>query len=231
MLFNSEIFLFLFLPIVLVLYLITPRPRRNSLLLIVSLIFYAWGGIKMIVLILASILLNYIIGIGIENFKGKKRARQVLAFGIISNIGLLCVFKYLNFFTENLNKLLTTFNVREVSLPSIALPIGISFFTFHGLSYIIDVYRNKVIAQRNIIDHGLYITLFPQLIAGPIVRYHDISEQIASRKITLQLFASGIERFIIGLAKKILLANSFADRKSTRLNSSHIQKSRMPSSA
>ncbi len=146
----------------------------------------------------------------IEKNKQLRFGKYFLITGLIINLGLLATFKYLGFFIDNLNKLLTYFDLEALERTSLALPIGISFFTFHSISYIIDVYRNKVTAQKSIIDHSLYITLFPQLIAGPIVRYHDISAQIKERTLSVQKFATGIQRFIIGLAKKMLIANTFA---------------------
>jgi len=210
MLFNSALFLFLFLPIVLILYFISPSRLKNSVLLIASLIFYAWGGAGMTVIILGSIIFNYLIGVLIERNKTRPAARYILAFGLVINLSVLATFKYLNFIVFNLNQLFSSLHLDPLHQTSIALPIGISFFTFHSISYIIDVYRNRVTAQTNLINHSLYITLFPQLIAGPIVRYSDISEQIKERKVNLAKFASGVERFIIGLSKKILIANTFA---------------------
>ncbi len=210
MLFNSSLFLFLFLPIVLVVSFVAPKKWKNFVLLIASLLFYAWGGVSMTVIILFSILFNYFIGRLIEANKENRSAKFYLIIGLIINLGILATFKYLGFLIENLNSLLTAFSFSQVKQLSIALTIGISFFTFHNISYITDVYRQRVIAQKNIINHSLYITLFPQLIAGPIVRYSDISEQIKERAVTIQKFSLGIERFIIGLAKKMLIANTFA---------------------
>lgn len=210
MLFNSTVFLFLFLPIVLALSFMAPQKMKNFVLLVASLIFYAWGGVSMTVIILFSILFNFFIGKAIEKNKTKPGAKRILIVGLTINLVVLATFKYLNFIVENINELLGAANIAPVHQTSIALPIGISFFTFHSISYIIDVYRNRVTAQNNLINHSLYITLFPQLIAGPIVRYSDISDQIKERTITIEKFASGVERFIIGLAKKMLIANTFA---------------------
>ncbi len=210
MLFNSATFLFLFLPIVLAASFVAPAKVKNCVLLFASLIFYAWGGVSMTIIIIFSIFFNYIIGRLIEANKNTVGAKIFLTIGLIINLGVLATFKYLGFLIENLNPLLSAFSFSQIKQTSIALPIGISFFTFHSISYIVDVYRNRVTAQKNIINHSLYITLFPQLIAGPIVRYSDISEQIKERSVTIQKFASGIERFIIGLAKKMLIANAFA---------------------
>jgi alginate O-acetyltransferase complex protein AlgI len=210
MLFNSALFLFLFLPVVLGLSLLAPRQLKNGVLLIASLVFYAWAGVSMTIVMLFSILFNYLIGLGIEKNKYQRVGKFFLITGLIINIGLLATYKYLGFFIANINDVLRYTDLDQIGQTSIALPIGISFFTFHSISYIVDVYRKKVTAQKNIIDHSLYITLFPQLIAGPIVRYHDISEQIKGRSVSIQKFATGIERFIIGLAKKMLIANTFA---------------------
>ncbi len=178
--------------------------------MIASLLFYAWGGVSMTIIILFSILFNYFIGLLISGSKNPHVSKSFLIIGLIINFGVLATFKYLDFFIENLNPILDALSFESIDKQSIALPIGISFFTFHSVSYITDVYRKRVVAQKNIIDHSLYITLFPQLIAGPIVRYSDISEQIKARTLTIGKFSSGIERFIIGMAKKMLIANSFA---------------------
>lgn len=210
MLFNSALFLFLFLPIVIGLNIIAPFKIKNLVIMVASLLFYAWGGASMTVIIIFSIVFNYIIGLLISKSRAARISKFYLTLGLFINIGILATFKYLDFFIENINLLLNTFSLETFDKQSIALPIGISFFTFHSISYITDVYRKRVVAQKNIIDHSLYITLFPQLIAGPIVRYSDISEQIKARSITIEKFSSGIERFIIGLAKKMLIANVFA---------------------
>ncbi len=210
MLFNSETFLFFFLPILLGLYFLTPNSLKNFTLLVASLVFYAWGGVSITLIILISIVLNYIIGLLIEKKKNTSGAKRMLIIGAVLNLGLVCGFKYLNFFIENINYILESGDYVTLETYSISLPVGISFFTFHGISYITDIYRQKVAAQKNIINHSLYIVLFPQLIAGPIVRYHFISHQLIDRKVSLNSFTEGIERFIIGLAKKTLLANTFA---------------------
>lgn len=210
MLFNSPIFLFFFLPLVILASFAAPKKFKNFILLIASLIFYAWSGISMTFIMIFSIILNYVVGRGIEKNQDKRSAKTILVIGVILNLSLLCIFKYANFFIDNINTILKSIQVPELKQTGIALPIGISFFTFHGLSYITDIYRRKVVAQRNFINHALYITLFPQLIAGPIVRYHDISEQINNRSTNWDKFGSGVERFIIGLAKKMLIANVFA---------------------
>ncbi|MCX6274040.1 MAG: MBOAT family protein [Bacteroidetes bacterium] len=206
MLFSSLLFLFLFLPLVIPLSLIPNTRIQNYFLLIASLVFYAWGGISYTLIMIISILMNYLFGILIEN--KQQHARLILTLGIILNIGMLCVFKYLSFLVLSLNSVLPkSYSVPQVH---IALPIGISFFTFHGLSYIIDVYRKKFNAQKDLSILALYITLFPQLIAGPIIRYKDIYAQFLVRKNSSAKFAYGIKRFIIGLGKKVIIANTFA---------------------
>ena len=206
MVFSSALFIYLFLPIALIAYYLTPRLLRNYVLLLFSLVFYAWDGAGYTVIMLASMAVNYITGLLIEWGQGRKRDKLVLAIGIAVNLAILCWFKYLAFFLENINWIFKS----KHAIPSIALPIGISFYTFHGISYIVDIYRRKSKAQRNIADLSLYITFFPQLVAGPIIRYHNISDQLRGRREKLHIFASGVERFILGLAKKVLLANTFA---------------------
>ena len=209
MVFSSFVFLFLFLPLTLLLYYFAPQRVKNGLLFAVSLLFYAWGEPIYIVIMLFSTVFDYCNGIALErlekkkNFKGKT---AVLILSVVVNIGLLCFFKYMDFAIETVNKV-GGLNLRTVG---IALPIGISFYTFQTLSYTIDVYRNKVKAQHNIINFGMYICMFPQLIAGPIVRYADIenSLDIRRRSVDADMALSGAVRFITGLGKKVLIANS-----------------------
>ena len=199
MLFSSITFIYYFLPITIFLYFITPRKYRNIILLASSLIFYFYGE-KSPLLIIACIL-NYSFGLLID--KSKKHKKILLGAGIILNLSLIAYYKYSNFFIENFNKLLNV-NVKYLS---IILPLGISFFTFQNISYLIDVYRKEVKAQKNILQYATYITFFPQLIAGPIVRYKDVNEQLEERKESFDKFAYGIKRFVIGLSKKVLIAN------------------------
>lgn len=207
MVFSSITFLFFFLPVVLALYFCSGK-FRNSLLLIASLIFYCWGeGIYLLVMI-ASILVNYtcarfMYGRG----NAASSSRLVFTLAIVFNFSLLGFLKYANFFTDNINGLLALLHLPLIHLNPVHLPIGISFFTFQAVSYIIDVYRKKVVPQKNIINLGLYISLFPQLIAGPIVRYHDIAESLVKRRVGLEDFGVGVQRFLFGLSKKVLLAN------------------------
>lgn len=205
MVFSSTVFLFLFLPCVLIVYFFSPRSLKNMVLLVASLFFYAWGAPNFIWVILLSILVNYIFALAIEYNRDKKKLiKGLLAVTVIINLVMLGVFKYSNFVVDNVNTIFGT----SIKLDPIILPLGISFFTFQGLSYIFDVYRQDVKAQRNPLNIALYITLFPKLIQGPIVRYQSIADQIVKRKETVEKFAEGIKRFIMGLAKKMLLANN-----------------------
>jgi alginate O-acetyltransferase complex protein AlgI len=208
--FSSIIFLFLFLPVTLFAYLVIGRRLRNYFLLFASLLFYAWGETAYVLIMLLSIAANYVAGLTIDHFKDRPQARLFLGLAVAFNIGLLSVFKYANFIVDNLNILLGSFELPTVALQPVHLPIGISFFTFQAMSYVIDIYRRDAVVQRNPADIGLYIALFPQLIAGPIVRFHDIAAQITHRHVRIQDFAEGVERFIIGLGKKVLIANQVA---------------------
>ncbi|RDY23939.1 MBOAT family protein [Romboutsia maritimum] len=202
MVFSSLVFLFLFLPIVLVFYYLSGSKFKNYILLIASLFFYAWGEPKYIFLMIGSILVNYIFGIKVSS--DKKNERKVwLIISIILNIGILIIFKYTDFFLININSL---FKINLV-LPKIALPLGISFFTFQTMSYVIDVYRHDGKVQRNVFDLALYVSLFPQLVAGPIVRYQTVDEQIDRRTHSMDKFAVGVNRFVVGLAKKVIFSN------------------------
>ena len=206
MLFSSVPFLYYFLPATLLLYLIVPRCLKNTVLLLVSLVFYAWGEPRYIVVMLASVALGYVFGLLIERFRGKRAAKVFLTLSVASSLAFLVYFKYADFFITNWNAV-TGF---AVPLLEIALPIGISFYTFQILSYTVDVYRGEASAQKNPINLAAYITLFPQLIAGPIVRYSDVDRQLGERTHTLDKTALGIRRFILGLAKKILIADALA---------------------
>ena len=199
----------MFLPFVLTLYYITPRRFRNLTLFIVDLVFYAWGEPRLVILMLFSILLNYTSGILIGiNREKKGLARFIFILSVILNLGLLGFFKYAGFIGETLNMVMPFLNI---PILEIALPIGISFYTFQTMSYTIDVYKNTVKVQKNIITFGTYVSLFPQLIAGPIVRYEDVAEQLMHRKETLQGFTDGVKLFLIGLSKKVLLANEMGN--------------------
>lgn len=204
MVFSSTIFLCVYLPLVLLGYYICPKKGKNLFLLIVSLIFYAWGEPKYVFLMIFSILVNYVFGLLMDKHReNKKRLKLLLVISVIIDLGLLSVFKYTDFIITNINSVFGA----GFDLLNIALPIGISFYTFQAMSYTIDVYRDDVRVQRNLIDFGMYITMFPQLIAGPIVRYTDVQDQLAERNVTTAGFSEGIMRFVVGLGKKVLLAN------------------------
>jgi alginate O-acetyltransferase complex protein AlgI len=189
MVFSSNIFLFLFLPLTLFLYFLPfGKTYKNSLLLAASLIFYAWGEGDYLILLMVSIVVNYFFGLRIE------KSRNEIFIAIAFNLLLLGYYKYANFFVENLPF--------ELDLQKVHLPIGISFFTFHAISYLVDIYRKKCAAQRNIFDLALYISFFPQLVAGPIVRYNFIQNYLKKRRHNWSFFAYGVRRFIIGLGKK-----------------------------
>lgn len=205
MLFSSVTFLFTFLPITLLIYYLVPRKGKNVVLLICSLLFYAWGEPVYLFLMVISILFNYFSGIDIARNEGRPRARRrSFVFTVVVNVLILGFFKYYGFVLENLNVILPF----HIPYRELALPIGISFYTFQILSYIVDVYRGKVPVQVNPIDFGAYVSMFPQLIAGPIVRYADVEKQLKDRQETWEKFGQGVIFFIIGLAKKILLANT-----------------------
>lgn len=211
MVFSSFSFLFLFLPIVFLCYVIAPKSLENLFLFIVSLIFYAWGEPAFVFIMLASIIVNYATGIIVEKLKRKKLqyGHAALVAGIVLNLFLLGHFKYTTFLLRSLLEFAGFVGaVPNFSVPEVPLPIGISFFTFQGISYIVDVYRGEVAAQRNFVSLGMYIALFPQLIAGPIVRYQDIEKEIADRKTTLEGMTFGLRFFSYGMAKKVLIANS-----------------------
>jgi len=207
MLFSSIPFLYYFLPITLLMYFIAPKKFRNTVLLLASLIFYAWGGVRYVLLMVVSILIGYISGLLIEKAKTGKTRKFLMIVSVVFELSLLIYFKYADFFISNFNAATGL----SVSLLNVVLPIGISFYTFQILSYIIDVYRKEVPAQKNVISLATYIALFPQLIAGPIVRYSDIEKQLNKRTISFDKIYEGAQRFIIGLSKKILIANQLGE--------------------
>lgn len=223
MVFSSNIFLFLFLPIFLILYFAIPerfigKKYRNYLLLFASLLFYAWGEAQYLVLLIISIISNYYFGILIEKEGDKKEKSSdfkfrfpIITIAISFNLLLLGYFKYANFLIENLNHILQSLSIGQLIVSKVHLPIGISFFTFHAISYLIDIYRKKCKAQRNILDLSLYISFFPQLIAGPIVRYNFIEKYLNNRRHNIFFVSYGIRRFIIGLGKKIIIANPLGE--------------------
>ncbi len=210
MLFSQPVFVFLFLPLVLLLHRLAPRTAWNTLLLLASLLFYAWGEGFFVLVMLGSITFNYLVGLLVEASRPRGRDKLVLILGVIGNLGLLIVFKYADFFMANLSFVLVRLKMQPLPAASLHLPIGISFFTFHALSYIMDIYRRNAVAQRNPIRIALYITLFPQLIAGPIIRYHDVAHQLVRRAVSHAGFSEGVRRFILGLGKKMLIANVVA---------------------
>lgn len=209
MLFSSISFLFYFLPMVLLLYYLLwfSKPLKNTVLLVASLFFYAWGEPWFVGIMILSIVMNYVFGILVDKYREKrKRVKGILIGMCVYNLGMLFVFKYLTFILRHLNEYKEDF----VIVPNIMLPIGISFFTFQAISYVVDVYQKKGKVQKNPFNVGLYIAFFPQLIAGPIVRYNVIAEQIHARKETWGKFSVGVCRFIVGLSKKILISNNMA---------------------
>ncbi len=207
MLFSSVSFLFGFLPLVLILYYVLPERFRNLVLLVASLFFYFWGEPLYSILMIASIISGYVHGLIIEKYHGTGKAKAALISSLVLSIGALVVFKYFDFFIDSFNA------VFGLSVPQLrlALPLGISFYTFQILSYTIDVYRGSSPAQHSFVAFGAYISMFPQLVAGPIVRYSDIEHQMYNRQYTMSGFALGVRRFIIGLSKKVIIANTLAE--------------------
>ncbi|MCQ2579910.1 MAG: MBOAT family protein [Treponemataceae bacterium] len=207
MLFSSITFLGFFFPVVFILYYIIPnRTYKNILLLFSSMLFYAWGEPKYIFLMVLSILFNYFIGILIA----AKQKKWLLVIAIVINIAVLFIFKYLGFTCEIINLFIAALHIKPLEALNIILPIGISFYTFQEITYLVDVYKKPDLVQKNVLNLGLYISFFPQLIAGPIVRYHDINSQIENRTESIEKISEGFQRFIIGLAKKVIIANNLA---------------------
>lgn len=205
MVFSSVLFVFQFLPAALILYYISPKKLKNFTLFLVSIIFYSWGEVRYFPIMLALILTNYFCARAIAKFDDEEKKRKFfLILSIVVSLGMLAVFKYTNFFIENVNALLGV----SIPLANITLPLGISFYTFQTMAYTIDVYRRTVPVEKNFINVGAFIVMFPQLIAGPIVRYTDIHKELHERTITPEALGEGMEDFVIGLAKKVLLANN-----------------------
>ncbi|MEA5050228.1 MAG: MBOAT family O-acyltransferase [Oscillospiraceae bacterium] len=221
MVFSSLLFVFQFLPIALLLYYISPKKLKNLTLFVVSLVFYSWGEVRYFPIMIATILVNYCSALGIEYYDKKLAAtdadgdggarkkyarlrKLVFLAAVVLSLGALFVFKYLGFFTENINSIFGA----SIPVAALTLPLGISFYTFQTLSYTIDVYRGKVEAEHDFIDLSAFVTLFPQLIAGPIVRYTDIHRELKERTVTAEALDSGMEDFILGLARKVLIANN-----------------------
>ena len=218
MLFSSIPFLYYFLPIVLIVYFLAPKPLKNPVLLIASLVFYGWGEPKYVFLMVATVLLGYVFGILIEKYRGKPLAKLFLVLSVLSSAFGLIYFKYADFFIENFNKVFGL----SIPLLKLVLPIGISFYTFQILSYSVDVYRGEVKAQRNPLTLATYVALFPQLIAGPIVRYKDVEKQLIKRSHSFEKATEGIRRFIIGFSKKILIANTLGELGEAFLSSTEL---------
>lgn len=205
MVFSSLVFMFAYLPITLLAYYLVPRQGRNIFLFIVNLIFYGWGEPKLVLLMVFNIFFNYIGGWLVDKYRGDaKKKKLFLILTCVLDIGILAVFKYTGMITETLN-MLPFLNIPELQ---ISLPIGISFYTFQTMSYVIDVYRDDAPVSKNFINFGTYVALFPQLIAGPIVRYRDVAEQLVNRRETLEMFTKGVKLFMVGLAKKVIIANT-----------------------
>ncbi|MBQ0000304.1 MAG: MBOAT family protein [Clostridiales bacterium] len=207
MVFSSMFFLFIYLPVFLLLYYLAPKVLKNGILLFFSLIFYAWGEPVYVVLMILSILINYLGGLEIEDLllhKRRKEARAICIEVVVLNLLILGFYKYYGFLIDNINALLHI----HLKHHELALPIGISFYTFQTLSYVLDVYKKKVRAQKNVISFGAYVSMFPQLIAGPIVRYSDVEKQLKERTISFNKFGEGAVWFIQGLGKKVLIANN-----------------------
>ena len=205
MVFSSLVFLFAYLPITLLAYYLVPRQGRNIFLFIVNLIFYGWGEPKLVLLMVFNIFFNYIGGWLVDKYRADAKKRKLfLILTCVLDIGILAVFKYTGMITETLN-MLPFLNIPELQ---ISLPIGISFYTFQTMSYVIDVYRDDAPVSKNFINFGTYVALFPQLIAGPIVRYRDVAEQLVNRRETLEMFTRGVKLFMVGLAKKVIIANT-----------------------
>lgn len=208
MVFSSTLFLSFFLPLSLVLYVVAPHRFRNVLLVAISLLFYGWGAPRYLPLLMGSCLLDYLIARALWSCADVKRRQLLFAMALVINLGGLLYFKYANFFVGEVNRLGSTLGLSRLTWTNVALPIGISFFTFHKISYVVDVYRRTVQPCRNLVDYCLYISFFPQLIAGPIVRYHEIERFLASRTHSATSFFDGLSRFCVGLGKKIIIADA-----------------------
>ena len=210
MVFTSISFIYYFLPLLLIFYFVVPKKFRNIILLMFSVLFYFYGESKYILLMLIEVLISYVVGLLIDKYKSK----NILIIGIFIHVLLFGIFKYFNFVIINVNNLFHS----NLNLLNVVLPIGISFYTFQIISYEIDVYNKKVNVQSNILKYFLYVFLFPQLIAGPIVRYQDVNNEIDNRNVTFEMFANGLRRFIIGLSKKVIIANNLGELCNIYLN-------------
>lgn len=204
MVFSSVLFLFRFLPVFLICYLVFPGRMKNFILFLGSLVFYAWGEPVYVLLMLFSTLVDYVNGRMIERFRGRREAKRFLIASVIINLFVLCFFKYADFLVQTFNSVTGA----AVPLLNLPLPIGISFYTFQTMSYTIDVYRGEAKVQKSLLDFGVFVTMFPQLIAGPIVKYKDVEERLHSRRVDIMAVSHGMKRFCLGMAKKVLLANN-----------------------
>lgn len=204
MIFSSVLFLFRFLPVFLICYLVFPGRMKNFILFLGSLVFYAWGEPVYVLLMLFSTLVDYVNGRMIERFRGRREAKRFLIASVIINLFVLCFFKYADFLVQTFNAVTGA----AVPLLNLPLPIGISFYTFQTMSYTIDVYRGEAKVQKSLLDFGVFVTMFPQLIAGPIVKYKDVEERLHSRRVDIMAVSHGMKRFCMGMAKKVLLANN-----------------------
>ena len=207
MLFSSMTFLFVFMPLVMAVYFLSKKEIRNYVLLIASIIFYAWGEPRYLAIMIITILVNYAGAILLDKHYSSRQRLWIVSLTIVLDLSFLFYFKYFNFVVDNINGVLAT----DFQLLDVIMPIGISFYTFQAMSYLIDVYRREVPAQKDVYKLALYIVLFPQLVAGPIVKYHDVCEQIDNRTIEFKNVIIGFKRFITGLAKKVLIANTLAE--------------------
>ena len=218
MVFSSLVFLFAYLPLTLLIYYVTPRKWRNLFLFFINLVFYGWGEPLLVTLMLINIVINYIGGWLVDRYRSdEKKKKLFLIITCALDIGILAVFKYTGMVTETLNNL-PFMNIPDLK---ISLPIGISFYTFQTMSYVIDVYRDDAPPSRSLINFGTYVALFPQLIAGPIVRYRDVAEQLIHRRETFAMFTKGVKLFCVGLAKKVLIANQMGVLTSAVLADEH----------
>ena len=211
MVFASPVFLFLFLPLTLLAYRVAPAGLRNVTLLVASVAFYSWGEVWYLALVGVSVLANWLWGLAIARSAEERSRKRWLIVAIVANLGTLAAFKYANFAVANINEVATLLGLAPLVVATVPLPLGISFFTFHAISYVVDVFKRRADAERRLHDFALYILLFPQLVAGPIIRWRDIAAQIPSRAILSSDMAQGTRRFILGLAKKVLLANTLGE--------------------
>lgn len=200
-------FLFVFMPVVMAIYFLAKKEIRNYILLIASIVFYAWGEPRYLAIMIITILVNYIGALCLDKYQNPRQRLGIVTATILVNLSFLFYFKYFNFVVDNINLVFQT----HIDFVDVIMPIGISFYTFQAMSYLIDVYRKEIPAQRDVYKLALYIVLFPQLVAGPIVKYHDVCEQIDERKVEFKYVIIGLKRFIIGLAKKVLIANTLAE--------------------